>query len=114
MAEPAMDRPAYELVRLIERALDDGDQVTDSPEHPNLYAIWGIRALLEEYGGKPHRWQWPACFECKHQLPLHHDYASCDLCDCMLTQREIADGARDDGLDAAIEEALRREAGRDD
>ena len=108
MAEAMMDRPAYELVRLIEAMLDDADQIIDTPQRPNRVAVWGVRMLLEEYGGKPHRWQWPLCFECDHQMPLHA-WSACDLCGCPITEREIADGARDTGLDDAIEAALRQE-----
>lgn len=103
---PMMDRPAYELVRLIEAQLDDGDQITDTPQRPNRFAIWGIRMLLEPYGGKPHRWQWPRCFDCDHQVPLHA-HGSCDLCGCAITPEEITAGARDEDLDEAIEQALR-------
>lgn len=105
---PMMDRPAYELVRLIEAALDDGDQVTDTPQRPNHITIWGIRLLLEPYGGKPHRWQWPHCFECGHQMPLHN-YGPCDLCGCPMTPEEVASGARDEDLDEAVEQALRHQ-----
>jgi hypothetical protein len=104
-----MDRPAHELVRLIEAELDDADQITDTPQRPNNITVWGIRMLLEPYGGKPHRWQWPLCFECNHQMPLHN-YGPCDLCGCAITSREIADGARDESLDDAVMEALRWEA----
>lgn len=103
-----MDRPAYELVRLIEAALNDADQITDTPQRPNNIAVWGIRMLLEPYGGSAHRWQWPLCFECSHQLPLHN-YGSCDLCDCAITPQEISDGARDEDLDESIQQALRHE-----
>jgi hypothetical protein len=106
---PMMDRPAHELVRLIEAELDDADQITDTPQRPNNITVWGIRMLLEPYGGKPHRWQWPLCFECNHQMPLHN-YGPCDLCGCAITSREIADGARDESLDDAVMEALRWEA----
>lgn len=103
-----MDRPAYELVRLIEKYLDDADQGADTPQRPNRIAVWGIRMLLEPYGGKAHRWQWPTCFECEHQMPLHNS-GPCDLCGCAITAEEIADGARDEALDDAIEAALRQE-----
>lgn len=105
---PMMDRPAYELVRLIEAELDDGDQTVDTPQNPNRFAIWGIRLLLEPYGGRPHRWAWPKCFECDHQMPLHH-HGPCTLCGCPITDREIADGYRDEALDDAVMEALRYE-----
>jgi hypothetical protein len=105
---PMMDRPAYELVRLIESYLDDADQFTDTPQRPNNIAVWGIRMLLEPYGGKAHRWQWPMCFECKHQMPLHK-WGPCDLCGCAITPEEIIDGERDEGLDEAVEQALRFE-----
>jgi len=105
---PMMDRPAYELVRLIEAELDDGDQFIDRPDRPNTIAIWYIRALLEPYGGKPHRWQWPKCFECSHQMPLHN-YGPCDLCGCAMTPEEIAEGTRDEALDEDIIRALRED-----
>lgn len=105
---PMMDRPAYELVRLIEAQLDDADQIADTPQRPNQIAVWGIRMLLEQYGGKAHRWQWPKCFECDHQMPLHA-WSPCDLCGCPITEREIADGARDESLDESVEQALRYE-----
>ena len=105
---PMMDRPAYELVRLIEAHLDDADQITDTPQSPNRIAVWGIRMLLEPYGGKAHRWQWPLCFECKHQMPLHH-WGPCDLCGCAITAEDIIDGKRDEALDEAVEQALRYE-----
>jgi hypothetical protein len=105
-----MDRPAYELVRLIEAMLDDADQVRDTPARPNLVAVWGIRALLEPYGGTPHRWQWPHCFDCGHQAPMHNNYGPCDLCDCMMTHAEVVAGARDESLDRDVEAALRLEA----
>jgi len=108
MDEAMMDRPAYELVRLIEAELDDADQVTDTPQRPNNIAVWGIRALLEPYGGKPHRWQWPHCFECGHQSPLH-SYGPCDLCGCPMTPEEVVSGARDEELDEAVMQALRWE-----
>lgn len=104
-----MDRPAYELVRLIQDALDDADQVTDTPQRPNRIAVWGIRMLLEPYGGKAHRWQWPLCFECDHQMPMHL-YGPCDLCGCPITTEEIVDGARDEALDEAVMQALRDDA----
>lgn len=105
---PMMDRPAYELVRLIEAELDDADQIIDTPQRPNNIAVWGIRMLLEPYGGKPHRWQWPRCFECDHQMPLHK-YGPCELCGCAITAEEIIDGERDEALDEAVEQALRWE-----
>ena len=108
MTDAMMDRPAYELVRLIEAALDDADQVNDTPRRPNRIAVWGIRLLLEPYGGKPHRWAWPTCFECSHQMPLHQ-YGKCDLCGCPITTDEIIAGARDEDLDESVQEALRVE-----
>ena len=105
---PMMDRPAHELVRLIETYLDDADQGADSPQRPNYISVWGIRMLLEPYGGTAHRWQWPSCFECQHQLPLHN-YGPCDLCGCAMTTDEVIAGVRDEELDDAIMEALRIE-----
>lgn len=103
---PMMDRPAYELVRLLEGLLDDGDQVRDTPFRPNTITIWGIRALLEPYGGKAHRWQWPHCFDCGHQSP-NHSYGSCDLCGCVRTPEEVVNAAPDETLDDDVMSALR-------
>jgi hypothetical protein len=102
-----MDRPAYELVRLLEDLLDDGDQVADSPEDPNNVRVWAVRAVLEDFGGKPHRWTPPRCGDCDHPFSLHH--GECSLCDCQLTRREALNG-RDESIDLAIEQVMREES----
>lgn len=117
MSDAMMDRPAYDLVRLLEAELDDGDQVTDSPERPNRMNIWAIREILEAFGGKRHRWSHPRCSECDHTVGFHHDWGGCDICSglvkisaiggpgCQLTRKEVMLG-RDEDTDAAIEQAV--------
>lgn len=81
-----MDRPAYELVRMLEASLDDADQITDSPERPNNIRVWAVRHILEEFGGAPHRWSPPRCFDCNHVAVFHHDWSGCTLCGCQMTR----------------------------
>lgn len=100
-----MDRPAYELVRLLQAVLDDADQMTDTPEDPNNVRVWAVREVLEEFGGTPHRWSHPRCDECDHTVGFHHQSGGCFLCDCMLSGDEVLNG-RDTELDDAIERAL--------
>lgn len=102
----AMDRPAYELVRLLEDLLDDADQFIDSPERPNNIRVWAVRAVLEDFGGRPHRWTPPRCGDCNHPFSLHDD--ACWLCECALTKSEALNG-RDESIDDAIEQALRED-----
>lgn len=103
-----MDRPAYELVRLLEALLSDCDQIVDSPDDPNNVRVWAVREVLEEFGGRSHRWSHPRCEECGHTVGFHHQEGECGLCDCMLSRDEVVNG-RDEDLDDSIEQALRDE-----
>lgn len=85
------------VVRAVEALLDDSDQLADTPDTPNMVKVWGVRQVLAQFGGKPHRWPFP-CVECSH-FASHED--GCTECDCMLTDREAASG-RDEALDDAI------------
>lgn len=101
-----MDRPAYELVSKLQDLLDDSDQFTDSPDAPNKAYIWAIRELMEEFGGRRHRWSHPRCFDCDHSVSWHrHD--ECFICGCLRTESEVLAGKRDEELDDQIARAIR-------
>ena len=101
-----MDRPAYELVSLLEALLDDCDQMPDSPEDPNNVRIWAVRAVLEDFGGSAHRWTPQRCDECAHVFSFHHAGPGCAMCDCTLSKSEAL-GGRDVTVDDSIARALR-------
>lgn len=110
---------ADEVVKAVERELDDADQIIDALDRPNRIAVWGVRRVLLRFGGKEHRWPVPAerCVECDHLTAVHglasmsSDEERCRAkdCGCLLSANESAWG-RDEAMDEEIANTLWEDA----